>query len=193
MGRTRVRFTLRRLMTSIAVCAGALALLREAPVIALFLGPLIGSIWEVWRGKKGLIGGLVGGAITWACVGLVFLIVDRPGVPVHSITAEGIVFLVFAFVMHTIGGAAIGLVEGLAFWYLRYLATLPKQLRLRAERIARANSYRPGVAGIGGPQGRRPQESPGAVPKLADHPVALHPSRLPRSKSCECPSSESGP
>ena len=147
-----MRFTMQRLMIVIALCAASLAVLREAPIIAalfgivaLLIGPLIGSLWEIRKGGKGLTGGLIGGAITWGGIGLLLGLIETfKRHTRHEIShADEIILLLFLFVSYPLAGAVIGLVEGIAVCYLRYLATVPKSLRLRAERSARANAYRP--------------------------------------------------
>ena len=136
-----VRFTLLRLMIGIALCAVSLAFLRVTTVIAAVAGPLVGSIREIRKGGSGLTGGMIGGTITWVGLGLLFLVWECYRHPASLITADGLGWLLIVFAVYTIGGAVIGLAEGIAFYFARYLATLSKVIRLRAGRIARANSY----------------------------------------------------
>jgi hypothetical protein len=140
-----MRFTMRRLMIGIALCALSLAVLREVPIIAVLIGPLIGSLWEVRKGGKGLTGGLIGGAITWGGIGLVLGLIETfKRHTRHEISSsDEIILLLILFVSYPLAGAVIGLAEGIAVCYLRHLATMPRRLRLRAERSARANAYRP--------------------------------------------------
>jgi nitrate reductase gamma subunit len=95
------------------------------------------------QGVRGLTAATIGGVITWVGLGLIFLTWERYKQPAIrlTLTAEDIAWLMIAFGVYTIGGAAIGLAEGIAFYFVRYLLTLPKLIRLRAERSARANSY----------------------------------------------------
>ena len=132
------------MMTGIAVCAVSLAVLREVALFAiLIIGPLIGSLREVRKGGKGLIGGLIGGAITWGGFCLYCLIetycMRRPPLTIR----DNLILAPVIFALMILGGASLGLVVGFFVWYLRYLAALPERLRLRAERSARANFYRP--------------------------------------------------
>jgi hypothetical protein len=139
----RIRFTLRRLMAAIAVCAVSLAILREAPFIAVFVCPLIGSVLDVRKGRNGIIAATRAGAIANVIVGLFYMLVVFAQYPLTRIGAEQVFWILIILGLVALGGAVIGFTEGIAVWYLRYLATLPKRLRLRAERSARANSYRP--------------------------------------------------
>jgi hypothetical protein len=137
----RVRFTVRRLMTGIAVCAVSLAVLREAPMIAILIGPLIGSLWEMRRGGTGLTGSSIGGVIPMVGISLIGFIEWYSRMTDRSLS--DILLFIAICGLYTLGGAVFGLAEGMAIRYLRYLATLPRRLRLRAERSARANAYRP--------------------------------------------------
>jgi hypothetical protein len=152
MGVSRVRISIRSLMIIIASCAAFLALVVRAPFIAILIGPLIASVLEVRNGGNGLIGGTIGGVITWVGLGLIFLTWERYKQPAIrlTVTAEDIAWLMIAFGVYTIGGAAIGLAEGIAFYFVRYVLTLPKLIRLRAERSARANSYPSTIASYDG-------------------------------------------
>jgi hypothetical protein len=132
--------SIRRLMACIALWAASLAIVVQAPFIALIIVPLIGSLWEARRGGKGLIGGMIGGTIAWVCLGLILLIWEYYNHGAFG-SAANIHWLLIVFVVYTLGGAVIGLAEGIAFYFVRYLATLPKLILLRAERSARANSY----------------------------------------------------
>ena len=136
-----MRISIRSLMIIIAICAAFLALVVRAPFIAILIGPLIASVLEVRKGGNGLIGGTIGGVITWVGLGLIFLTWEWYTHPVSRLTAEGTGWFLIVFGVYTIGGAVIGLAEGIAFYFVRYLVTLPKHIRLRAERSARANSY----------------------------------------------------
>ena len=51
-------------------------------------------------------------------------------------------FILIIFAFYAIVGASIGLAEGIAFWFVRYLTTLPRDLWLRAITSAKANNYR---------------------------------------------------
>jgi hypothetical protein len=155
-----VHVSIRSLMIIIAMCAAFLALVVRAPFIAILIGPLIASVLEVRKGGNGLTGGTIGGAITWAGLGLIFLTSEWYTHPASRLTAEGTGWLLIAFGVYTISGAVIGLAEGIAFYFVRYLAILPELIQLRAERSARANifgstnaSHRPGA--IGGDSGSR--------------------------------------
>ncbi len=126
-------------MIGIAGCAGFLFLLREAPIIPVVGGPIIGSLWQMKKGGNGLQGGAVGGAVTWVGLGLFFLLLDLPiHRPLPNLAAE-VVWISAAFGTFAIGGALIGLAEGVALRYLCYLGRLPGRLRLRAKRSAEAN------------------------------------------------------
>lgn len=142
-----MRFTVGRLMAGIAVCGVAFAVLRQAPSVAMvtwiLVIPFVGSLWDIRRGGKGLRGALAAGAITWGSFGLAGIVsaaFRRPGTITNR---HDLVYTVSLLCLQTIVGSVYGLVGGLAVCYLRYLATLPKSLRLRAERSAGANSYRP--------------------------------------------------
>jgi hypothetical protein len=135
----RVRFTLRGLMIGIAACAGSLFLLREAPIIPLYCGPIVGSLWQVKKGGNGLKGGAVGGVVTWVGLSLFYLVLDHPiHRPLPSMVAE-VVWIAAAIGTYAIGGALVGLAEGVALRFLFYLAGLPSRLHLRAQRSAQAN------------------------------------------------------
>jgi hypothetical protein len=134
-------------MTVVALCAVFLALVVQAPFIAILVGPLIASVLEVRKGGSGLTGGLIGGVITWVGLGLFFLMWEWYTDPFIRLTADVIVWVWIALAGYTISGVVIGLAEGVAFCYVRYLGTLPKILRLRAERSARANSVGSRTAG----------------------------------------------
>jgi hypothetical protein len=72
----RPQFTLRRLMTAIALCAVSLAVVRAAPAIVIVFGPLVGSLLDWRKGGKGLAGGTIGGMITAVAAGLFFFVHD---------------------------------------------------------------------------------------------------------------------
>jgi hypothetical protein len=147
----RFRFSMRSLMTVIGICAAFLALVVQAPfiamqvgLIAMWVGPLVPSVLEVSKGGKGLIGGMIGGAITWAGIAVIALISDAWDWATHPaapISAAEIAWALVAFALLTIAGAVAGLAEGVGFYFVRRLAALPKVIRLRAERSERANLY----------------------------------------------------
>jgi hypothetical protein len=157
----RGRFTVRRVMVAIAICGVALAVVRQAPVVLILIGPLIGSLWDMSRGGKGLTGGLIGGAMTWGCLGLASLAALALQDSASINPPSDLAFLTLSLFLQTAGGAVVGLMLGVAAWFLRYLATLPRVLRQRAERSARANSYRPPsnklIAGTEAPAMRFPR------------------------------------
>ena len=64
-----------------------------------------------------------------------------------AIAAEETACLLVAFALYTFAGAVVGLAEGVAFYFVRRLATLPELIRLRAERSARANLYGSAASG----------------------------------------------
>jgi hypothetical protein len=134
-------------MTVVALCAVLLALVVQAPVIAILIGPLIASVLEVRKGGSGLTGGLIGGVITWVSLELFFLTREWYTHPAIRVKVEVIGWVLIALAGSTIVGAFIGLAEGVAFYFVRYLATLPKIFRLRAERSVRANSLGSPTAG----------------------------------------------
>jgi hypothetical protein len=127
-------------MAMIAICAAFLALVMRAPFIAILIGPLIASVLEVRKGGNGLTGGTIGGVITWVGLGLIFLTWEWFTHPASRLTAVGTAWLLIVFGLYTVGGAVIGFAEGVAFYFVRYLVTLPRLIRLRAVRSARANS-----------------------------------------------------
>jgi hypothetical protein len=133
------RFSIRLLMVIIAMCAALLALVVQAPFVAILIGPIVASAIELRKGGKGLVGGMIGGVITWVGLGLFFLTWKGLTHLAFNVTAEGAIWLMFVFAVYAVLGAVIGLAEGIAFYYARYLMTLPKLIRLRAERSARAN------------------------------------------------------
>jgi hypothetical protein len=128
-------------MTCVAVCAVSMALLVQAAFIAIIIGPLIASVLEVRKGGNGLTAGMVGGTITWVGVGAFSLIWECYTHPAIQITADEIGWVLIVFAAYTIGGGVIGLAEAIASYFVRYLLTLPKRIRLRAERSAKANIY----------------------------------------------------
>ena len=129
-------------MTGTAICAVWLAILREFPLIAFVIGPLIGAGGEDRNGGRGLEGGVIGGMITSLGLGLFELIAASSGGWVGQIGPAELKFIIIVYAYVTVVGAATGFAEGVLFCLLRYLATLPKQFRLRAERSAKANSNR---------------------------------------------------
>ena len=125
-----MRISIRSLMIVIAICAAFLALVVRAPFIAILIGPLIASVLEVRKGGNGLIGGMIGGVITWVGLGLIFLTLNgTPASQPSNGRRNRMVLIVFG--VYTIGGAVIGLAEGIAFYFIGYLVTLPKHIRLR--------------------------------------------------------------
>jgi hypothetical protein len=138
---SRSTISIRSLMIIIAMCAAFLALVMRAPFIAILIGPLIASVLDVRKGGNGLTGGMIGGVITWVGLGFVFLAWEWYAHPLVRVTPAKTGWVLFVFATYTIGGAVIGLAEGIAFYFVRYLVTLPKLIHLRAERSARANRY----------------------------------------------------
>jgi hypothetical protein len=129
-------------MTAIAACAVWLSVLRQVPMIAFIIGPIIGSVWGVKKGRKGIIGGVIGGMTTYLGIGVFFLITTYyRGPAIHTGPTE-ISFILIIFAFYAIEGASIGLAEGIAFCFVRYLTTLPRDLRLRADMSAKAKNYR---------------------------------------------------
>ena len=122
-------------MATVGLCAGYLALLVQAPIIAVLFGPLIPSALEVSKGGNGLKGGIIGGVMTWVGVSIFIGLCDYNGQPASGPTPSPIVPFLMAFAKCTAVGALIGLVEGTAFLLVRFL------FRQRAERSARANLY----------------------------------------------------
>ncbi len=149
----RVRFSIRSLMTIIALCAAFLALGVRAPFIAIIIGPLIASVLDVRKGGNGLIGGTIGGVITWVGLGLFFFAWHWYTHPAIRVTAEGAGWLLIGLVLYAVAGGLIGFAEGIAFYFVRYLVTLPKLVRQRAERSARANRYGSTIASHDGEDG----------------------------------------
>jgi hypothetical protein len=60
-------------MIVVAFCAALLALVVQAPFIAILIGPIVASALQVRKGGKGLTGAMIGGMITWVGLGLFFL------------------------------------------------------------------------------------------------------------------------
>lgn len=104
---------------------------------------MIGSIWDIKKGGKGIVGGFRGGAVAAIGIILFLLLRDFMQYPVGRVNLNGIFWLLVVGAAFVLLGAAIGLIEGVAIWYLCYLATLPRSLRLRAARSLQANCYRP--------------------------------------------------
>jgi len=130
----RVRFTVRRLMVAVALCGLAFFLVSR-PIMVLGLvpnlihtpgegvlefvsriltfgfGPLLGVIWQRTSGGRGIIGGLVGGAVIYGGYILLATYLSPRSNPFSFGLAGD--FLVFCFV-----GAANGLTLGVAAWGL---------------------------------------------------------------------------
>jgi hypothetical protein len=142
------RVTIAWLMAAVAVCAVALATLRDAVGIIIYAGPLAGFLWDVKRGGRGFMGSLVGGVMTFWSTGIVLLArtyyEGDPGSSRSVLTATN--FLILTGVGATFGivvGAIVSLLTKVpkVIWYF---LNIPKSLRLRAKRSEAANSFRRG-------------------------------------------------
>ena len=114
--------TIARLMAVIAVCALVFAVLRYAPRAVFYIGPLAGSIWGIYRGGRGLVGGLVGGVLTcWALeLGAVAVACyhSGPGTLGSMVTIWKVLFV-------TTLGAALGIVVSI---HVLLLTMLPSDI-----------------------------------------------------------------
>jgi hypothetical protein len=151
----KIQVSIARPMVVIAVCAFAFVVLRYASqlvvLVVFYAGPLAGCIWGTYRGGKGfagrLIGGLVGGVLTCWALGLGALAMTCD----HSGPASlGPMLTTRSFLIATLIGAVLGLAVGyhvllltMVAVALRYLASIRRSIRLRAEQSAAASAYRP--------------------------------------------------
>ena len=110
-------FSLRKFMIGIGGFAVWLAALREFPMTALFAVPVVTALWDIKRGGMGLIGGTVGGAMTWGGV-VLFHLLDVWLFPVHSWDSEDFAvspFVLFAMpLFFALFGIPLGFLEGVA-------------------------------------------------------------------------------
>jgi hypothetical protein len=137
----KIQATIGRLMAVIAVCAVALTVLRYAPQSVICAGPLAGSLWGLRRGEKGFIGGVIGGLLTGSALGVVVTFFHYGRLSHAPVD----------FVEATFFGAILGIGVGAIVWQavmavkvIRYLAGIPRSLRLRAEGTAAAYSLQSG-------------------------------------------------
>ncbi len=104
-------------MIGIGVFAVWLAALRAFPMTALFAVPVVTALWEIKRGGMGLIGGAVGGAMTWGGF-VLFSLLDAWLFPVHSWDSEDFAvspFMILAMPLFSgLLGIFIGFLEGVA-------------------------------------------------------------------------------
>jgi hypothetical protein len=110
-------------------------------LIILLVTPIVASAWEVRRGGNGLRSGMIGGTVVWlgfSCLGLLLELLRHPRA---GVTSDDLDWLVIALPAMAVGGAIIGLLEGIAFYFICTLARLPKTIRMRAERSARSNFF----------------------------------------------------
>jgi hypothetical protein len=132
------QITIARLMATVAVCAGVLTILRYAPEAVVCAGPLIGSLWGIRKGEKGFIGGVMGGLVTGSGIGLAVTWYH------YRLGSRGPI----DFVDCTFFGAILGICVGAVVWLavvaarvIRYLADMPRSIRLRAYRRANASPF----------------------------------------------------
>jgi hypothetical protein len=111
------------MIAGVAISGVFLAIVREAPLILFLIGPLIGSLWDMKKGGKGLTGGSIGGAISWGGFGLTSLITVAFQHPVDIRDFDfGLWTIVLLFI--TACGSIVGMALGVAVWCLSYLVTL---------------------------------------------------------------------
>jgi hypothetical protein len=107
--------------------------------MALFGSPIAASAWEVRRGGNGLRSGMICGTVVWVQFSFFGLLLEFFRHPRASVTRDGLDWFVIALPASAVGGAVIGLLEGIAFYFIRVLTRLPGTIRTRAERSARSN------------------------------------------------------
>src|SRR5206468_5774168 len=116
---------------------------QAIPLIILYMAllapPIAASAWEVRRGGNGLRGAMIGGTAVWLGFCFIGLLLGFFRQPRVSVTREDMDWLVIAFPASAVGGAVIGLLEGIGFYFIRILTRLPRTIRMRAERSASSN------------------------------------------------------
>jgi hypothetical protein len=105
----------------------------------LFGPPIAAAAREVKRGGNGLRSAMIVGAIVWPGFGFVSLLVEFFRDPRIGWVRDNMDWFAVALAMSAVGGAAIGLLEGIAYCFIRALTRLPRTLRVRAERSANSN------------------------------------------------------
>jgi hypothetical protein len=113
----RRHLTLIDLMAAVGAAALALGWVvwaapgRVAPALSV-IGPLVGILWDRWRGCRGILGGALGGA-AYAGVGLIWLVAgpNGPGRLAHPL--EVVIMIAFCLIFGTLMGVAAWLVAAM--------------------------------------------------------------------------------
>jgi len=84
---------------------------------------------------------MIGGTVVWLGFGFVCLLLEFFRQPRVSLTRDDLDWLVIAFLAYAVGGAVIGLLEGMIFYFIRILTRLPGTIGMRAKRSARSNLF----------------------------------------------------
>ena len=135
-----MRFKLRSMMAGIAVGAILLALVRISPILVVLLTPLIGSIWEMRKGGEGILGGAIAGTIMGLGGSLFVLYLIYFQSPQRLEQGGVIISSMILAELFALGGAVIGLIEGMAFRSLTRLAPLFRRSQLGSEQDEKANA-----------------------------------------------------
>jgi hypothetical protein len=115
--RTPVR--IREIMVAVAWCAALFKLGRMAGIesvpatLILTLGPIFGAIAERYRGGPGILGGMIGGMVSFFGSGVVLYLWAYlyPDPNMVDYVGPGLTFIILTFY-----GAVIGLTAGILIW-----------------------------------------------------------------------------
>ena len=102
--------------------------------MTLLVAPIVASAREVRRGGTGLESGMIVGAVVWPGFGFLSLLIEFLRGQRVAWMSDNLDWFVIAFPASAVGGAVIGLLEGIAYYFIRILTRLPRTMRMRAER-----------------------------------------------------------
>ncbi len=113
------QFTIRQIMLVVVGCALVITFLRIdegrflVAILGITAGPIFGAVVERWRSGSGILGGVVGGVVSYVGFGIVMYLwayLSPEGITTQLL-GPGMAFFVL-----TSFGALVGLAVGLLIW-----------------------------------------------------------------------------